>query len=328
MEKTPIENRSTLPLKRKPPTSSDEERKISDEENETAKYSHRKKQPNDEIQRQNIDLLRKTQPVFGDQLNIGNQDPQELRICDIFEPFEVGESNIGEVPIIEQCRKYVEKIRQSPNSYSDLVERACAGIREESEQLQKKIGDTFLDELSRLKNASEIEICMGCVELYTKASFLYSEVNKFLREEDTEKVETFGPYVYLLNRFFSHSTSEQKIPNDTVVYRAVRFSSLILDKYVEAKGKGLFRWRGFTSTTKNMNIAVEFYQAHTLMIIQLKQTCQPSKGIDISILSNFSEEEILLCPGVEFEVKKVQNIQVNKSGKMKEIPAIYLDAYI
>ncbi|CAF4049558.1 unnamed protein product [Didymodactylos carnosus] len=77
-----------------------------------------------------------------------------------------------------------------------------------------------------------------------------------------------------------------------------------LTSYQEAIGKSRC-WDGFTSTTKNHEKAQTF--GNILFIIDANS----NGGIDISALSDYDEEEVLLPPGTTFTIDKVHKTETN-----------------
>jgi hypothetical protein len=181
---------------------------------------------------------------------------------------------------------------------------------------------TLVIELLKLIHTSPETVCHGCARLYTMETFIYNQLNKFLREADVTKIGMYGPFVRLLYFYFNHPSS---MGVDSIkVYRAMNLKPPMIDAYKEAaKHNKSFRWASFSSTSKNLKFA-EFWDANTTFIMQLnKISSEEKKAIDISFYSQFpEEEEVLLKAGIEFTVKKVDYDDRNKKHY------IYLDVYV
>ncbi|CAF1499275.1 unnamed protein product, partial [Rotaria sp. Silwood1] len=92
------------------------------------------------------------------------------------------------------------KDQQSPDiSYSEIVEQAANGIITEAQLIEKSDeAKRMADQLLHRKGYDKVEIHKCSIELYTMESFLYKLVNKTLRDNDKSKLNTLGPYCYLL----------------------------------------------------------------------------------------------------------------------------------
>ncbi len=192
------------------------------------------------------------------------------------------------------------------------------GIKLEKQE-QSKI---LINELYTLIDATPDQIGHGCLHLYSMETFLYPQLNQFLREADHTKVEIYGSFVRLLCFYFNHSSSIEV--HGIEVYRGMNLSSSVIDAYEEAAKSGTsYRWTGFSSTSKSRQFVKDF-NTNTLFIMQLKKIySREKKAIDISGYSQFpEEEEVLLKAGVEFTVEKVNY------DNEKEKYYIYLNVYV
>ncbi|CAF3908303.1 unnamed protein product [Rotaria sordida] len=166
------------------------------------------------------------------------------------------------------------------------------------------------------------EVGQGCLRLYSMDTFLYPQLNQFLREENFRKINTYGPFVQLLFIYFNHPSSIKV--HSIEVYRGMNLSSMMIHAYEKAaKCQISFRWAGFSSTSKNREFA-EFFDTNTLFIIQLKKIYfSETRAIDISICSQFpEEEEVLLKAGFEFTVESV------RYDDKKKKHYVYLNVYV
>ncbi|CAF1386150.1 unnamed protein product [Rotaria sordida] len=166
------------------------------------------------------------------------------------------------------------------------------------------------------------EVGQGCLRLYSMDTFLYPQLNQFLREGNFRKINTHGPFVQLLFFYFNHPSSIKV--HSIEVYRGMNLSSMMIHAYEKAaKCQISFRWTDFSSTSKNREFA-EFFDTNTLFIIQLKKIYfSETRAIDISICSQFpEEEEVLLKAGVEFTVESV------RYDDKKKKHYVYLNVYV
>jgi hypothetical protein len=183
----------------------------------------------------------------------------------------------------------------------------AAALEEEGITLGKqKDSENLIDELCTLIDAPFDEVGQGCLRLYSMNTFLYQQLNQFLREADRPKLETYGSFVRLLYFYFNHSWSIEVY--DIEVYRGMNLSSSMINEYEKAVESGTsFRWAAFSSTSKSREL-IERLGTNTLFIMKLKKVYSSGKkAIDISPYSQYpEEEEILLKPGVGFTVKNVK----------------------
>ena len=154
----------------------------------------------------------------------------------------------------------------------------------------------------------EKELCACAARLYSAESFLYKLLNSTLRNRDDSKVDTLGPFCFLLWR---HVRSNRADDKDQVVYRGMQLTDEMLDEYKATIGRIIF-WRAFSSTTKNRKVAEQF--GNTLFIIAVKYNeMHMSELSDISSLSLYpQEEEVLLNPNSDFQIIKIEYDSISK----------------
>lgn len=216
-----------------------------------------------------------------------------------------------EIPIITQCLQV-----------DDSIAAVITGIRREGALLNlAAIADCIAEEIEEKVSIDDSIIALYCVGQYTSPTFLNTSINDFLRQEDSSKVETLGPFVKLL---FSHFKNFPLKEDNMTVYRDLKLDRSQIHDYKRCAGKGTFRWLGFSSTSKRQGVA-EHFKGNTLMIIRLKQFYPNDDGraADIEAASRFpQEEEVLLRAGVEFSIEKV--VHNRENGKYY----MYIDAYV
>ena len=157
----------------------------------------------------------------------------------------------------------------------------------------------------RLRSCTDMkELQKYTVTLYSAASFLYGLLNSTLRNHDDSKIDTLGPFSYLLWQYLVLDKN-----NDVkLVYRGVNLTQEMIEEYKQAISDEGFRftkkkviWPAFTSTTKDRQVA-EIY-GNTLFIINLLD----GNRKDISSLSIFpDEQEVLLGNDSAFVVDNAE----------------------
>ena len=161
-----------------------------------------------------------------------------------------------------------------------------------------------------------------CAKLYTKQSYLFRVVNIALRENDNTKLDTLGPFCYLvynyigrhLNNYLSvrHRLSQifhLSRSTPMTVYRGDYVSDVQIEEYQQAlstKNK-YFKWLSFVSTSLDRKVA-ESFRSNVLYIIELQRHLSDDQFTNLSDNTYCKEEvEILLRPGVQFQVTKVES---------------------
>ncbi|CAF4844368.1 unnamed protein product [Rotaria sp. Silwood1] len=142
---------------------------------------------------------------------------------------------------------------------------------------------------------------------------------------DGERIyrDTLGPYCYLLYSYLClRSPFGIDFHRGTVHPGAWLHPGMIGRFQKEMKnGDNYLTWLGFTSTTKKYDVAQSFH-GNTLFEILLSDTdhftCQ---GIDISALSKFPHEEVLLLSGFQFEIVDVKSFDPTEE---KQFPHFHI----
>ncbi|CAF1246244.1 unnamed protein product [Didymodactylos carnosus] len=213
---------------------------------------------------------------------------------------------------------------------SEIVDAAVYGIiTEGTKEKQLRATKLYVYHLLSVRNQSMDRIQECCVRLYTHAHFLYRIVNKALRENDETKLSTLGPFCYLLYNFtrkridptiakresfsrldkiVNRLRSDERIIH---VYRGEPAENINVFKRMIDNGR--YKWSQFISTSKIRKVAADFAgRGGCLLVIQAEYRTLIDRGVDISSLSEFPyEEEVLLRPGVQFEVTGSEYDRVN-----------------
>jgi hypothetical protein len=169
------------------------------------------------------------------------------------------------------------------------------------------------------KRIKELQKC--CANLYTKPYFIYRVVNTALRDDDQSKLYTLGPYCYLLFNYIGRLKDNSSIPGrfrrffrpneiqSMTLYRGDRNSDSIVEEYRRAAGDNSkhFKWLPFVSTSRDRAIAEGFPGSVLYIIEMLSYSSNEDRFVDLSKIGHFpTEQEILLLPGVQFRVNKVE----------------------
>ncbi|CAF1139190.1 unnamed protein product [Rotaria sordida] len=169
------------------------------------------------------------------------------------------------------------------------------------------------------KRVEKLQDC--CVKLYTKDCYIYRVVNTALRDDDRTKLDTLGPYCYLvynnigrrLKDYLSirHRLRQAVHPTESqsmIVYRGDHISREIIEEYRQAAGNNnqYFKWLSFVSTSLSREVA-ESFGCNVLYIIELQRHLTNDQFTNLRRTSFIEdEEEILLRPGMRFRVDKVE----------------------
>ena len=134
---------------------------------------------------------------------------------------------------------------------------------------------------------------------YTQDTFLYFALNRALRECDLTKLETLGPFAYLLH---NHARTCKEYCG--TVYRGAQLTPAHIEEYRLALGTWR-SWPAYTSTSRLRDTAAAF--GNTLFVIEITGPYPTSpRAFDISDLSDFEDEaEIVIPNGISFQILSV-----------------------
>jgi TPR repeat protein len=151
-----------------------------------------------------------------------------------------------------------------------------------------------------LKGCSDIRsIFRLCVTFYTRATFLYRCVNKYLREtsnRDDETGRNIGIYIGIVRECFCVRSDlnpvEWRFPQK--LYRGAKFPVGAVVDYARRQGEHIW-WQGFTSASSDINIARRF-EGNVMFEISVADST-PS----LTECSAFpGEQEFILSPYQQF----------------------------
>ena len=201
---------------------------------------------------------------------------------------------------------YEQQYKPNEPSLFDIVEKAASGLQVEGASCGKVCEAKWLaHQLLQVKSKKAETVGKLCVALYTRECFLYGAINTALRNDNRAKMDTLGPFCYLL-KYVGLLALYPEYIYERVVYRSMSLDEEHIRQYRNAVADPeRKRWLAFSSTTKNRQVA-EHFHGNALFVIQLP-TNEYSFGIDISAFSNFPEEEEVLLPTqICFRVEKVE----------------------
>ena len=196
----------------------------------------------------------------------------------------------------------------------EIVAFSIKGILEEG---QKDNWESFAQSLTkRLEDCIEQNpenIFKECIYAYTKENIsggqsLYKVANKALRETDLSKVDTLGPFCYLLHFALKElSDKGADLAHSGVVYRGLCLDKEMLEMYKIAWRRGLqISFSSFVSTSKEKGKAESFSlslkenQQFVLLVIE------NLGGASIASFSAYpGEQEVLLPASRGFEITDI-----------------------
>jgi hypothetical protein len=198
---------------------------------------------------------------------------------------------------------------------AEIVELAAQGLIVEGKLVGKKReAEWMAEQLMAVKQGTMKKVGECCARLYTLESFLYQKLNETMRLIGDEeyahvwqsKIETFGPFAILLERYVIESESD--IP--TTVYRGAYLTDEMIASYFSSINSGRSSssddnlspsFPAFTSCSRNRAKAEEF--GNVLFIIDFTF----KRSVDVSEFSQYpDEEEELIKPGAVFLIEKVE----------------------
>jgi hypothetical protein len=193
------------------------------------------------------------------------------------------------------------------------MRQSLEGLLFEGKEMDEKHeAQQIVDYLMPVTNESFEKICRSCIRLYTMESFVYRLVNTTLRENDLSKIETLGPFCYLLFQFyFAEEFKDLKFSGR--VYRGANLSPSMIDEYEESIGQ-VRSWLGLTSTTRQRQVAESFPDSTVLFIIDIQDTAYVSARIINNLSMYPHEDEVLIRAGNHFTIDQIQRNQLSKNN--------------
>jgi hypothetical protein len=213
--------------------------------------------------------------------------------------------------------------------YDQILKLLIQGIRKETQKYPEITSEALIRNLYKIgtdischKRSKQMKILRKkCVQLYTDENFLYRITNQTLRDNDVTKIDTLGPFCFLIYDFIGRqqnrnvhilhnlrrflSKSQYK---PIKVYRGDNVSEEKLEQYRQAIGdsKRCFKWLCFVSASMNMDVAKQFTK-NILYEIDLDRYASNDQYATIMHISTYpGEEEVLLRPGVRFRIDQIR----------------------
>ena len=184
------------------------------------------------------------------------------------------------------------------------------------------------------------------IKIYSMETNLYSSINTASQFRDKSKIQTLGPYVYLLYlslEYMKDSKLNQNLKNIPAVkypillkgtgwenknlmklYRGLSLPPKAVDYYKQKQiNKGSFLFNGFTSTTLDKKVAIGFAKGNakkgTIPVIfeiyLYNGNFYDKQYLDSNELSAFpSEKEILVGDKTFFVVPGESNFKKDENG--------------
>jgi hypothetical protein len=190
----------------------------------------------------------------------------------------------------------------------DLAREAAEGLRREGSRCLDGARDSR-DGASlsgAYRGLSTIESLLSVsAELYTRDTFLYRRVNKYLREypaSDRETGRNLGVYIGLLRECFCVRSSVTPIgwKRPERVYRGANFSIEDVVDYGRRPGE-VIRWQNFGSSSSRLSVAVGF-PGNVLFEVHLTSAVASLR--DVSAFKD--EDEFILSPYQWFFLRDVR----------------------
>ena len=185
----------------------------------------------------------------------------------------------------------------------DCIEPCAQGILQEAlahDHKSNKLAAEMAGELRQSSGRLRREVSELCMRFHTRACFLYFALNRALRECDLTKLETLGPFAYLLH---NHARTGKEYCG--IVYRGSDLAATHIEQYKKALGTWK-SWPSYTSTSRDRRVAELF--GNMLFVITITGGLPTTpRGFDVSDLAQFPEEaEVVIPPGTSFLVKSVE----------------------
>jgi hypothetical protein len=187
--------------------------------------------------------------------------------------------------------------------FSHCIEACAQGIIREGalhSSHSKAEAAYMAEKIRQYAKKPRIEVSKQCIRFYTKNTFLYYVLNQALREHDCSKLETLGPFCFLMRNY-------SRVSKDHIgrVYRGMGLTNIEIEAYKQHIGEWK-TWPAYTSTSKDEQAARMF--GNTLFVIEITYfKPSPPCAYDIAHISHYPhEQEVLIPAGVSFQILKVE----------------------
>ncbi|CAF1368148.1 unnamed protein product [Rotaria sp. Silwood1] len=168
--------------------------------------------------------------------------------------------------------------------------------------------------MTEKKQMQNLQDC--CIKLYTKDSFLFHIVNNALRDDDGTKLDTLGPYGYLLYNYIGRHTKRhccllifyRNKSRSITVYRGDHVSDKLIAEYRQGTDRKeiYFKWNLIVSTSFDRTVA-QVFSINILYVIKIERYSCIYQYIILKENTYFQDErEVLLRAGIRFRIIKVE----------------------
>ena len=94
--------------------------------------------------------------------------------------------------------------------------------------------------------------------LYSMESFIYSDMNRAIREQDKTKIQHYGAFAAALSYIIYHANMKRvgnQLKGTTNLFRGLKLKLTLVDIYIPGMKINL---QGYTSTSKRLGCALDF----------------------------------------------------------------------
>jgi len=221
---------------------------------------------------------------------------------------------------IHPGRRFLSLIPKAPHGKEDIIKSLTESVpsnEKKDTDIIIKFEDKFEDYNNSERN-EEIALSLTLCWLYTLDSWVYKQLNEYLRD-DSSLMQKMGPIINGLMQ--SYKTFGDEYYYTGTVYRRSKLSEKAIAFYESGKS---FIWSAFTSTTVEFNEEDQF--GDILFEINIPED-RKQFALYLENISSFPlEREVLLLPNVGYTVKSIlKGDEINSAKYPKVKIIIYLD---
>jgi tetratricopeptide (TPR) repeat protein len=215
--------------------------------------------------------------------------------------------------------------------YSQLLKEILLTIEFESKHIAEFIEycrDLFVDNKTELSNVKKLEEKYDDntpIWWYTCDSFLYSMLNRGLRQMDVNITIKLGFFIRDLHRdienLHSQQFSDKNFDNIFTVYRGQGMSKTEFEQMSKTKG-GLIAFSNFLSTSKKRNVSLRFSRNATnnpnlvgiIFVMEIDPAKSTTPFASISRVSYYGdrEDEVLFAMHTVFRIVDIKPMDENQ----------------
>ncbi len=156
---------------------------------------------------------------------------------------------------------------------------------------------------------------------YTKASFIYSSLNRALRTQDVEVIIKLAFFIKKLHQQIEEIHCNNSLSTTMTVYRGQAMNVIEFEKLKQSQG-GLISFNSFLSTSLDRQVAYMFADSIQLsaddnfvgILFEMEISSLPTSSYPFAALDNISyfldeEKEILFSMHTVFRIVKIEQIE-------------------